>query len=176
MGRRVDIDLLDAICSKENLILAWRRVENSFSHGRIWFDELELAAYKFNLQENIRDLSERMRNGNYQMRPIIPAPYPKGTSVNAESDNQNGKEDLNVRQSFSVYIEDQLAWMAVLGILGPYFEEDMPAWSFGNRLYLNTWKDKNGHWINGVYRTTSENFYRKWSQGWPLYRHVLSAV
>ena len=175
MGRRIDIDLLDAICSKENLILAWRRVENSFSHGRIWFDELELAAYKFNLQENIRDLSERMRNGNYQMRPIIPAPYPKGTSVNAENDNQDGKEDLNVRQSFSVYIEDQLAWMAVLGILGPYFEEDMPAWSFGNRLYLNTWKDKNGHWINGVYRTTSENFYRKWSQGWPLYRHVLSA-
>ena len=65
--------------------------------------------------------------------------------------------------------------MAVYGVLGPYFEEDMPAWSYGNRLFLNTWKDENGHWINGVYRTTSKLFYRKWQQGWPLYRHMLAA-
>lgn len=175
MGRKSDFDLLEAICCKENLMLAWRRVEKSFSHGRIWFDELQLAAYKFNLHNNISELSKRMLNGNYKMRPIIPAPYPKSSSINAESEKLEDKEKLKVRQSFAVNIEDQLAWMAVLGVLGPYFEEEMPAWSFGNRLYLNTWKDKGGHWINGVYRTTSENFYRKWSQGWPLYRHVLSA-
>lgn len=55
-----------------------------------------------------------------------------------------------------------------------FFEEEMPAWSYGNRLYLNGWRNEKGRWINGVYRTTSVNFYRKWAQGWPLYRHSLA--
>ena len=170
--RRIQNNIFETICSKENLILAWRRVENSFHHGDVWFDELELAAYKFNLLDNIDQLSEKMKNGTYKMSPIKPAPYPKGKKVVL---GENGNEKLRVRQSFCIHVEDQIVWMAVYGVLGPYFEEDMPAWSYGNRLYLNTWRDKNKHWIYGVYRTTSKHFYRKWTQGWPLYRHVLAA-
>lgn len=170
--RRIQNNIFETICSKENLILAWRRVENSFHHGDVWFDELELAAYKFNLLDNIDKLSEKMKNGTYKMSPIKPAPYPKGKKVVL---GENGNEKLRVRQSFCIHVEDQIVWMAVYGVLGPYFEEDMPAWSYGNRLYLNTWRDKNKHWIYGVYRTTSKHFYRKWTQGWPLYRHVLAA-
>ena len=150
--------------------MAWRRVEHSYHHGDVWFDELELSAYKFNLLNNIEKLSEKMKTGTYQMRPIKPAPYPKGKKV-----VKDDGEELCVRQSFCIHVEDQIVWMAVYGVLGPYFEEDMPAWSYGNRLFLNTWKDENGHWINGVYRTTSKSFYRKWTQGWPLYRHQLAA-
>ena len=51
--RKIQDDIFETICSKENLILAWRRVENSFHHGDVWYDELELAAYKFNLVNNI---------------------------------------------------------------------------------------------------------------------------
>ena len=160
-------------------MLAWRRVENSFKHGNIWYDELELAAYKFNLVNNLEKLSDVLLKGTYQMRPIKPAPYPKGCKkLDKEMQNGDGigqEVELRIRQSFAINIEDQLVWMAICGVLGPYFEEQMPAWSYGNRLYLNTWKDKDGHWINGVYRTTSVNFYRKWTQGWPLYRHSLSA-
>lgn len=160
-------------------MLAWRRVENSFKHGNIWYDELELAAYKFNLVNNLEKLSDVLLKGTYQMRPIKPAPYPKGCKkLDKEMQNGDGigqEFELRIRQSFAINIEDQLVWMAICGVLGPYFEEQMPAWSYGNRLYLNTWKDKDGHWINGVYRTTSVNFYRKWTQGWPLYRHSLSA-
>ena len=172
--RRIQNNIFETICSKENLILAWRRVENSFHHGDVWFDELELSAYKFNLLNNIEKLSEKMKTGTYQMRPIKPAPYPKGKKV-VKDDGENGHEELRIRQSFCIHVEDQIVWMAVYGVLGPYFEEDMPAWSYGNRLFLNTWKDENGHWINGVYRTTSKLFYRKWQQGWPLYRHMLAA-
>lgn len=172
--RKVQDNLFEAICSKENLILAWRRVENSYQHGDVWFDELEISAFKFNLVQNIERLSKQMKNGNYKMKPIKPAPYPKGMKV---SQNDEGQEttELRVRQSFCINVEDQVAWMAVYGVLGPYFEEQMPAWSYGNRMFLNTWKDEHGHWINGVYRTTSRNFYRKWQQGWPLYRHMLAA-
>lgn len=172
--RKIQNNIFETICSRENLILAWRRVENSYHHGDVWFDELELSAYKFNLLNNIEKLSEKMKTGTYQMRPIKPAPYPKGKKV-VKDDGENGHEELRVRQSFCIHVEDQIVWMAVYGVLGPYFEEDMPAWSYGNRLFLNTWKDENGHWINGVYRTTSKLFYRKWQQGWPLYRHMLAA-
>lgn len=172
--RRIQNNIFETIYSKENLILAWRRVENSFHHGDVWFDELELSAYKFNLLSNIDKLSEEMKNGTYKMRPIKPAPYPKGKKV-VLGENGNENEKLRVRQSFCIHVEDQIVWMAVYGVLGPYFEEDMQAWSYGNRLYLNTWRDENKHWINGVYRTTSKHFYRKWTQGWPLYRHALAA-
>lgn len=172
--RKIQKDIFETICSKENLILAWRRVENSYHHGDVWFDELELAAYKFNLLDNIDRLSEKMKTGAYKMHPIKPAPYPKGKKV-VMDEGENGHEELRVRQSFCIHVEDQIIWMAVYGVLGPYFEEDMPAWSYGNRLFLNTWKDEKGHWINGVYRTTSKSFYRKWQQGWPLYRHMLAA-
>ena len=179
MKREIQKNLFETICSKANLMLAWRRVENSFKHGNIWYDELELAAYKFNLVSNLEKLSDVLLKGTYQMHPIKPAPYPKGSKKsNKEGKNGEGtvqEVELKVRQSFAINIEDQLVWMAVCGFLGPYFEEQMPAWSYGNRLYLNTWKDKDGHWINGVYRTTSVNFYRKWTQGWPLYSHTLSA-
>ena len=172
--REIQNNIFETICSRENLILAWRRVENSYHHGDVWFDELELSAYKFNLLNNIEKLSEKMKTGTYQMRPIKPAPYPKGKKV-VKDDGENEHEELRVRQSFCIHVEDQIVWMAVYGVLGSYFEEDMPAWSYGNRLFLNTWKDENGHWINGVYRTTSKLFYRKWQQGWPLYRHMLAA-
>ena len=172
--RKIQKNIFETIYSRENLILAWRRVEDSYHHGDVWFDELELSAYKFNLLNNIEKLSEKMKTGTYQMRPIKPAPYPKGKKV-VKDDGENGHEELRVRQSFCIHVEDQIVWMAVYGVLGPYFEECMPAWSYGNRLYLNTWRDENKHWINGVYRTTSKHFYRKWTQGWPLYRHALAA-
>lgn len=44
--RKIQEHLFEAICSKENLILAWRRVENSYQHGDVWFDELEISAFK----------------------------------------------------------------------------------------------------------------------------------
>lgn len=171
--RKIQDNIFETIYSKENLILAWRRVENSFHHGDVWYDELELAAYKFNLVKNIEDLSERLRNGTYKMKPIKPAPYPKNKKI--VKDEKEEHNELRVRQSFCINIEDQIVWMAVYGVIGPYFEEEMPAWSYGNRMFLNTWKNENGKWINGVYRTTSKLFYRKWTQGWPLYRHMLSA-
>ena len=178
MIRTESDNLLDIICSKENLMLAWRRVENSLGHGNIWYDELELAAYKFNLVVNLDCLSEKLLDGSYRMRPIMPAPYPKSSKITKRKNGHLGEEEtiqeLRVRQSFAINIEDQLVWMAVCGVVCPFFEEEMPAWSYGNRLYLNGWRNEKGRWINGVYRTTSVNFYRKWAQGWPLYRHSLA--
>lgn len=134
--RQIQDKLFEAICSKENLILAWRRVENSYHHGDVWFDELERSAFKFNLVENIERLSEQMKKGEYRMKPIKPAPYPKGMKVKKDEGGQETKE-LRVRQSFCINVEDQVVWMAVYGILGPYFEEEMPG---GGNASLELWK------------------------------------
>ena len=160
----------------ENLILAWRRVEHSFHHGDVWYDEPELAEYKFRLLDNLDELSIQIKNGSFSMVPIKPAPYPKATKVK-EADASNGEnvdKELCVRQSFYIPIIDQIVWMAVYNVIGYIFERQMPAWSFGNRLFLNTWKDENGYWQNGIYRATSINFYRPWKQSWPLYRRKLA--
>ena len=79
--RKIQENLFEAICSKENLILAWRRVENYYQHGDVWFDELEISAFKLNLVQNIERLSEQRKNGNYKRKPINPAPYPKRRKV-----------------------------------------------------------------------------------------------
>lgn len=170
------VSLIDQISSMENLILAWRRVEHSFHHGDVWYDELELAEYKFRLLDNLDELSIQIKNGSFSMAPIKPAPYPKATKVK-EADASNGEnvdKELCVRQSFYIPIIDQIVWMAVYNVIGYIFERQMPAWSFGNRLFLNTWKDENGYWQNGIYRATSINFYRPWKQSWPLYRRKLA--
>lgn len=169
--------LIDQISSIENLILAWRRVEHSFHHGDVWYDELEVAEYKFQLLDNLNNLSMQIKGGTFDMLPIMPAPYPKAMKVEKQ-ENEKGETDetheLSVRQSFNLPIVDQIIWMAVYNVIGYIFERQMPSWSFGNRLFLNTWKDKNGYWQNGIYRATSINFYRPWRQSWPLYRRKLA--
>ena len=105
------------------------------------------------------------------MKPIRPIPFPKG------GNDENGK--LKVRQSFFIDFRDQLAWMAVCNVIGHVFDRKMPAWSFGNRLYVSTWmeKDKDGNniWKVGNYRNTSRHLYRKWTQSWPLMRRRITA-
>lgn len=158
------------IVSLDNLINAWRRIEYSFQAKEVWFDEIEYFRYKVNLIDNLRNLSERLKNGEYDMQPISPIPYPKGP----ETVKETGEVRLRVRQGFCVHVEDQLVWMAVYNVIGPTFEKLMPAWSYGHRMYVTTWKEGKD-WLHGEYRRTSRNFEMKWNQGWPLYRRNLAA-
>lgn len=97
--RNIQKNIFETICSRENLILAWRRVENSYHHGDVWFDELELSAYKFNLLNNIEKLSEKMKTGTYQMRPIKPAPYPKARKLSRMMEKMNMKNFVSDNHS-----------------------------------------------------------------------------
>lgn len=158
--------LVDRIANVENLILAWRKVEQSFHHGDVWFDEIEISKFKFEMIDHVKHIHQELMNGSYQLKPLLPAPFPKGK----DSDGH-----LQVRQSFLVNVEDQVVWMAVVNIIGPEFEKMMPAWSYGNRLNRMVWKD-NGEWKFGNIRKSSTRIYRKWNQSWPLYRKQLSAA
>lgn len=164
-------DLMTQVTSLENMMLAWRKLERAFNYGDIWFDELLIAEFKMNLVDNLKELADSIRKNEYRMKPIRPIPFPKGGK------EENG--ELKVRQSFFIDFRDQLAWMAVCNVIGHVFDRKMPAWSYGNRLYVSTWmeKDQDGNniWKVGNYRNTSRHFYRKWSQSWPLMRRRITA-
>ena len=164
-------DLMAQVTSLENMMLAWRKLERAFNYGDIWFDEWLIAEFKMNLMDNLKELADSIRKNEYRMKPIRPIPFPKGGK------DENG--ELKVRQSFFIDFRDQLVWMAVCNVIGHVFDRKMPAWSFGNRLYVSTWmeKDKDGNniWKVGNYRNTSRHLYRKWTQSWPLMRRRITA-
>lgn len=166
-----EMNLIDQVTSLENMMLAWRKLERVFNYGDVWYDELLIAEFKMNLVEHLRELALSIKNGEYRMQPIRPIPFPKGGT------DKEGK--LKVRQSFFIDFRDQLVWMAVCNVIGHVFDRKMPAWSYGNRLYVSMWMEKSEDgtkvWKVGNYRNTSRNFYRKWTQSWPLMRRRITA-
>ena len=163
-------DLLCEIANPDNLMLAWRKVEGEMSRLDDWCDIMEFHAYKFNLKDNLDDLHQRLVEGRYEMQPIRPLPFPKG------SDSKGKKR---VRQFFHVAIEDQLVWIAYCNVIAQFVERIMPGWSFGNRTDIRVWYQNHGLGKErklhvGNYRNTSGYIYKKWNYSWPRYRKLLS--
>ena len=166
-----EMTLIEQVTSLENMMLAWRKLERAFNYGDVWYDELLIAEFKMNLVEHLRELADSIKSREYKMQSIRPIPFPKG------GEDENG--ELKVRQSFFIDFRDQLVWMAVSNVIGHVFDRKMPAWSYGNRLYVSMWMEKSEDgtkvWKVGNYRNTSRNFYRKWTQSWPLMRRRITA-
>lgn len=143
----------------DNLMLAWRKIENLFVPGDIWFDPLRLAAFKYRLKDNLKLIHNQLETGSYQLHELRPVPFPK----------KKGAEDNTppIRQSFIIDMADQLVWVAVCNVIGPKLDRLMPAWSYGNRLYLYWWKDAMDKWQIGNYRNSTPTLYRNWNQSWP---------
>lgn len=151
--------LVKQIASMDNLMLAWRKIENLFVPGDIWFDPLRLAAFKYRLKDNLKLINNQLETGSYQLHELRPVPFPK----------KKGAEDNTppIRQSFIIDVADQLVWVAVCNVIGPKLDRLMPAWSYGNRLYLYWWKDDMDKWQIGNYRNSTPTLYRNWNQSWP---------
>lgn len=151
--------LVRQIASMDNLMLAWRKIENLFVPGDIWFDPLRLTAFKYRLKENLEQISQNLENGTYRLSCIKPVPFPK----------KKGDEDdvPPIRQSFIIDVADQLVWVAVCNVIGARLDTRMPAWSYGNRLYMYWWKDAADKWQIGNYRNSTPTLYRNWNQSWP---------
>lgn len=163
---------IDEVSDQLNLRWAWEKVRREATPGDIWFDEIDLARFDLELEKNLQSIADDFSKGRYQMMPIRPLPFPK----------QNKKDGTRqVRQVFQVAIRDQVAWTAVVNVVGPYVDSQMPPWSYGNRLYRTIWvqKDEDGKKRRkvGRYRHASGRLYLPFGQSWPIFRrHVYLAT
>lgn len=169
-----NVYLFRKIFSMENLYYAWCKAkyvydfESDFVYGRA-----KMVAFEANLNENLAILSKKIKLNQYHLSPLVPMALPKDAE---EADNENTKRS---RQNFHVYLEDQIVWIAVVNVIGPIFDANMPFWSFGNRLHMPIWKEENDESGKskikfGTYRPSSRKLYRSWSSSWPLFRKAIS--
>lgn len=163
---------LSQVCDQLNMRWAWEKVKRASVPGDIWIDEADLAHFEVHLGHELRGLGDDLRSGRFRMSPIRPMAFPK---------NPDGDGNPRVRQYFHFTVRDQVAWVAVVNVLGRYIDEQMPVWSYGNRLFRSAWieEDIHGNKIRkvGPYRHSSGRIYRPFQQSWPLFRrHIALAV
>jgi hypothetical protein len=163
---------IDHVTDQLNLRWAWEKVRREAAPGDVWLDEIELAGFELELEKNLQNLAVEFRKLRYRLQPLKPLPYPK--------DNDK-KGNPRLRQMFQVSIRDQVAWTAMVNIIGPYVDSKMPAWSYGHRLYRSIWveeeEDGKKRRKIGSYRHAAGHMYLPFGQSWPIFRrHVYLAI
>lgn len=159
---------LDELADQLNLRWAWEKVRREATPGDNWFDQIELAGFELELERNLQSIAAEFRRGRYRLRSLKPLPFPK-------QPDSAGKPRL--RQAFQVAVRDQVAWTAVVNVVGPIVDANMPAWSYGNRLFRSIWVQPDADGVKrrkiGHYRHASGHLYLPFGQSWPVFRrHV----
>ncbi|MFB0872150.1 MULTISPECIES: hypothetical protein [unclassified Sphingobium] len=155
----------------ENLLWAWRKVRRCYRMADGLFDQAEIAAFELNLEAELASIRHDFETGNWRNRPIRLVPQPK-------KPGKDGKPRL--RQYFEVAVRDQVAWIALVNVLGPELDQKMPAWSYGNRLYRAAWYEeetaegRHSKLNIGPYRHSAGYLYRHFKHSWPLFRRHIS--
>lgn len=163
---------LDEVSNQLNLRWAWEKVRHEATPGDIWFDQVELAGFELELERNLQNIATEFRKGKYRLSPLRPMPFPK---------NPDKDGNPRVRQVFQVAIRDQVAWTAVVNVVGPHVDNKIPPWSYGNRLYRSIWIEEDEQGCKrrriGRYRHSSGHIYLPFRQSWPIFRrHVYLAT
>src|SRR4051812_20187260 len=125
---------LEEVSDQLNMRWAWDKVRREALPGDIWFDSIDLARIDLRLDENLESIAAAFRTGKYKLGRLRPLPFPKHPSKAGE---------VRIRQAFQVPIRDQIAWAAVVNVVGQYVESRMPTWSYGNRLHRSMWLEDN---------------------------------
>lgn len=166
------MSFLELVTDQLNLRWAWEKVRRASMPGDAWIDEIELGKFEVELERNLKSIAAEIQKGRYRLRSIRPMAFPK-----------NSKKDgtPQVRQYFNVAVRDQVAWTAVVNVIGPLLDPHMPAWSYGNRLFRSIWvetdEDGRHHRKIGRYRHSSGRIYLPFGQSWPIFRrHVFLAT
>ncbi|MDB5406371.1 MAG: hypothetical protein JWL84_1283 [Rhodospirillales bacterium] len=159
----------ELVAGRENLTWAWQKARRLYesADGSVNFGEV--AAFELDLERNLRSIAHDFLDLSYCLHRLALIPQPK-------KPDKYGNPRL--RQSFHVSVRDQVAWIALVNVIGPTLDSRMPAWSYGHRLYKAAWfeeKDEGlSHLEIGPYRHSSGNLYRRFKHSWPLFRRHLS--
>jgi len=162
----------DEVADQLNLRWAWEKVRREATPGDVWFDQVELAGFELELERNLQGIAGEFRRGRYRLTPLKPLPFPK---------HPDKEGNPRVRQVFHVSVRDQVAWTAVVNLVGPHVDSKMPAWSYGNRLFRSIWVEQDKDGVRrrkiGRYRHAAGHLYLPFGQSWPVFRrHVYLAT
>lgn len=158
----MNISYIEAICNLENFKWAWNKVKRNLLTVEPNYNEVELFAFELKLEDNLTTIIDAIKAKTYNTKQIHPIAVPKPFK----------DEKPQTRQLFAISLEDQLVWIAILNIIGPLIDNQMPFWSYGSRLYKSLFKIDD-RWIEEFYQNSSGKIYRTWNQSWPLFRkHV----
>ena len=159
--------ILELIIELENLHWAWEKAKDFYNDDNYWCDELEIIDFQVNYENYLKKIQQEILENKYKLSPLKPIFFPKTKGENGELKN---------RQMFWVSIKDQVVWLAVMNVIGKYYDKQMPFWSYGNRLYVNIYPNKTEsteekiQWLYGPYRNTTKKTYRSFGQSWPRFR------
>lgn len=167
--------IIDEIVELENLHWAWTKAKAFFEKNEYWFDQLAITNFTANYENELKQIIEDIKSSTYTLKPIKPIFFPKGLDEKGHPRN---------RQIFLISVRDQVVWLAVMNIVGKFYDKQMPFWSYGNRLYISMFPDgytKTGKvkWGHGNYRNSTTNTYRNFQQSWPRFRkdiHLVSKI
>jgi len=163
---------LEMVAGQLNLRWAWEKVRHASIPGDVWFDEIELAGFELELERNLQSIGNEILTGRYRMSALRPLAFPK--HPDEEGNERN-------RQSFHIAVRDQVAWTAVVNVVGPHVDVKMPPWSYGHRLFRSIWVETDEDGVRrrkiGRYRHSSGRIYLPFGQSWPIFRrHVFLAT
>ena len=74
-------EIIKAISLPENLKWAWQKVKKFYSAEAAWKDEVEIASFELNLNQELNKISESFKAGKYKLSAIKPVPQPKKNNV-----------------------------------------------------------------------------------------------
>jgi len=165
------MSLIKDISERKNLLSAWLKVKYHLLKYEGWVDLENLYTFEAVLDDKLRYIHEQFSQKEWKLNKMVPLPRLKIQRNNDKSTNEK------IRQDFWVPLIDQIAWVAVVNIVGPILDLQMPGWSFANRLYRSVlYEDTEIQGEEkgkvGPYRHYSGQVYRSWHVGWSLYRRL----
>jgi hypothetical protein len=170
--------VIDNIIDRGNLLNAWQKVNRYLLASDTVVDFEQLYKFEGQLDYEFDLIANDIHGANWKPQRMTPIPWPK-----IKRDN-NGKISEKIRQGFWCPIREQVAWVAVVNIIGHILDAQMPAWVFANRLFRPVWyedpvdpedrKSEGNKKIKiGPYRSYSEQLYRPWNRSWAMYRRSI---
>jgi hypothetical protein len=154
----------------DNLAWAFRKAE--YLHRTLYdvTDDFDQSHFELFLRDELGKIRSDFLAKAYQTSPLRLMPIPKKP--------KNGNSRL--RQFFQVAFRDQVAWIAVLNVIGPALDASMPPWVYGYRLYRSPYpvsSSAHPERLLASYTRSKDLLYREFKDSWPLYRrHVEKAT
>lgn len=111
--------LIDKVYSLKNLTESFNKIRKNKGGKTSGIDGVDASTYKKNLSENLRQLHDELRSGNYQ-----PSPVKRGYI----SKPDGGQRPLGIPT-----IKDRIVQQALLNVLEPIFEPTFHPSSYGYR-------------------------------------------